>query len=209
MNKAIVGTKLGMSQIFTEDGQMIPVTVIQAGPCPVVQKKTAEKDGYEAVQVAFSEIKESRLNNCIKGQFKKAKVLARRFLREFRVDSAAAYEIGQEIKCDVFTAGEIVDVTGTTRGRGYTGTIQRWNMNRGPMQHGSGYHRGVGSMGANTSPARVFKNKHMPGQYGGERVTVLNLTIVKVDAARNLLMVKGAVPGPKKGLVIVKNAVKA
>jgi len=209
MNKAIVGTKLGMSQIFTEDGQMVPVTVIQAGPCPVVQKKTTEKDGYNAIQVAFSEIKESRLNNCIKGQFKKAKVLARRFLREFRVESVAAYEIGQEIKCDVFAAGDKVDVVGTTRGRGFTGTIQRWNMHRGPMGHGSGYHRGVGSMGANTSPARVLKNKHMPGQYGVERVTIQNLTVVKVDVARNLLMVKGAVPGPKKGLVIVKNAVKA
>lgn len=208
MNKAIVGTKLGMSQVFTQDGLMVPVTVIQAGPCPVVQKKTEEKDGYSAIQVAFSDIKESRTNNCIKGHYKKAKVLVKRYLREFRITNIDSYQIGQEIKCDVFSEGEMVDVTGTTRGRGYTGTIQRWNMQRGPMGHGSGYHRGVGSMGSNTTPARVLKNKKMPGQYGGERVTIQNLKVVKVDAERNLILVKGAIPGPRKSLVIIQNAIK-
>jgi len=208
MNKAIVGTKLGMSQIFTEDGSFIPVTVIEAGPCPIVQMKTTEKDGYQAIQVAFSDIKESRVNKCIKGHYKKAKVLCKRYLREFKVENTGDYQIGQEIKCDIFKAGDIVDVVGTTRGRGFTGTIQRWNFNRGPMGHGSGYHRGVGSMGSNTSPSRVLKNKKMPGQYGVERVTVQNLKVVKVDSDRNLIMVKGAVPGPKKGLVVIKTAAK-
>ncbi|MGI6702199.1 MAG: 50S ribosomal protein L3 [Christensenellales bacterium] len=208
MNKAIVGTKLGMSQVFNKDGTLVPVTVIQAGPCPVIQVKTADKDGYEAVKVAFSDIKENRVNKCLKGEFKKAKVPAKRYLREFKLENASGYQIGQEIKCDIFSEGDVVDVTGTTRGRGYTGTIQRWNFHRGPMGHGSGYHRGVGSLGSNSTPSKVLKNKKMPGQYGNERVTIQNLKVVKIDSARNLIMVKGAVPGPKKGLVIIKQAVK-
>ncbi len=208
MNKAIVGTKLGMSQIFAKDGTIVPVTVVQAGPCPVVQKKTADRDGYQAIQVAYSDIKESRLNKCIKGQFKKAKVIAKRYLREFRVDNVDNYQIGQEIKCDIFAEGDTVDVTGTSRGRGFTGAIQRWNLHRGPMGHGSGYHRGIGSMGANSSPSRVMKNKKMAGQYGCEKVTIQNLKVVRVDSDRNIIMIKGAVPGPKKGLVVIKSAVK-
>lgn len=208
MNKAIVGTKMGMSQIFTEDGVKIPVTVVLAGPCPIVQLKTNDKDGYQAIQVAYKDIKESRLNKCVKGHLKKAKVAPKRYLREFRVDNIDEYKVGQEIRCNVFNEGDIVDVTGTSRGRGFTGTIQRWNMTRGPMAHGSGYHRGVGSLGANSSPSRVFKNKKMPGQYGSERVTVQNLKVVKIDSDRNLLLIKGAIPGPKKGLVIIRTAVK-
>lgn len=208
MNKAIIGTKLGMSQVFTPDGKVIPVTVVQAGPCPVVQKKTVEKDGYEAVQVAYGAVKAKRVNKPVAGHYKKAGVEPRKVLKEFKLDGAAAYELGQEIKCDVFAAGDLVDVVGTSKGHGFTGAIKRWNHHCGPMAHGSGYHRGVGSMSANSSPSRVFKNKKMSGQWGNERVTVKNLTIVKVDAARNLLLVKGAVPGAKGGIVVVKQTIK-
>ena len=212
MNKAIMGTKLGMSQIFAPDGQMIPVTVIEAGPCPVVQKKTVEKDGYDAIQVAFSQLSDSKAKKVSKpvaGQYAKANVAPCRYLHEFRLDDCAAYEIGSVIKCDVFEVGNHVDVTGTTKGRGYTGTVQRWNMHTGPMAHGSGYHRGVGSLGSNSDPSRVFKNKKMPGQYGNERVTVQNLEIVRVDAERNLLFVKGGLPGAKGSLVIIKDSIKS
>lgn len=208
MNKAIVGTKLGMSQVFTDDGLMIPVTVIQAGPCSVVQIKTQDKDGYQAIQVGYKDTKEKRVNKCLKGHYKKAKVTPKHFLREFRLENSQDYKIGQEIKCDLFAEGDVVDVTGTTRGRGFTGTIQRWNMHRGPMTHGSGYHRGVGAVSACAHPGRVFKNKKMPGQYGNEQVTIQNLSVVKVDGDRNLLLIKGAIPGPKRGLVVVRNAVK-
>lgn len=209
MNKAIIGTKLGMSQIFREDGIMVPVTVIEAGPCPIVQKKTIDKDGYDSVQVAFGKVKEKNVTKPVKGQFKKADVEPKRYLRELKFDDCSAFEVGQEIKCNIFEAGDKVDITGTSKGRGFSGTIQRWNTHRGPMAHGSGYHRGVGSLSANSDPSRVFKNKKMPGQYGNEQVTVQNLEIVKVDEGRNLLLVKGAVPGAKGGLVIVKQSVKA
>ncbi|WP_413854809.1 50S ribosomal protein L3 [Candidatus Ruminimicrobium bovinum] len=209
MNKAIIGKKLGMSQIFAPDGKVIPVTVIEAGPCPVVQKKTVDNDGYDALQVAFGEIKEKNVNKPMAAHFKKAGVTPKRVLKELRLTDCSAYEVGQEIKCDVFAEGDFVDVTGTTRGRGFSGTIQRWNTHRGPMAHGSGYHRGVGSLSSNSDPSRVFKNKKMPGQYGNEQVTIQNLLVAKVDAARNLLLVKGAIPGAKGSIVVVKQTVKA
>jgi large subunit ribosomal protein L3 len=209
VDKAIIGVKLGMSQIFAEDGRVIPVTVVQAGPCPIVQKKTVEKDGYDALQIAFGEIKEKNVNKPQKGQFKKANVQPKRFLREIKLKDAKNYEVGQEIKCDVFKVGDKIDVVGKTRGRGFTGTVQRWNMHTGPMAHGSGYHRGVGSMGSNSDPSRVFKNKKMPGQYGNEQVTIQNLLIAKVDAERNLLLIKGAVPGVKGTLILVRSSVKS
>jgi len=210
MDKAIIGKKLGMSQVFTPDGKVIPVTVVEAGPCPVVQVKTVENDGYEAVQVGFGKAKETRVNKPVSGHYKKAGVTVMKYLRELRIADAAKMEVGQEIKCDVFKEGDKVDVTGTSKGHGYSGVIQRWNSHRiGPMSHGTGpIHRSVGSMGACSSPSRVFKNKHMAGQWGNEQVTVQNLTVVRVDAARNLLLVKGAVPGAKGGLVVIKQSVK-
>lgn len=204
--KAIIGKKLGMSQIFTANGLVVPVTVVEAGPCYVSQKKTKENDGYDAVQIAFEDVKPSKVTKPVAGHFKKANVAPKKYLKEFALDSSL--EVGAEIKCDVFAAGEYVDVTGMTKGRGFTGTIQRWNTHRGPMSHGSGYHRGVGSLSANSDPSRVFKNKVMPGQYGNEKVTIQNLEIAKVDAERNLLLIRGAVPGAKGGLVIIKSAVK-
>ncbi|MFR5833867.1 MAG: 50S ribosomal protein L3 [Acutalibacteraceae bacterium] len=208
MDKAIIGKKLGMSQIFTADGKVIPVTVVEAGPCTVVQIKTKENDGYEAVQVGFGSIKETRVNKPVAGHFKKAGVEVKRYLRELRFANCAAYALGQELTCDMFNEGDKVDVTGTSKGHGFSGVIQRWNQHRGPMAHGSGYHRGVGSMGACSSPSRVFKNKHMPGQWGHEKVTVQNLTVARVDKARNLLLIKGAIPGPKGGVVVVKDSIK-
>lgn len=197
-----------MSQIFTADGKVIPVTVVEAGPCTVVQIKTKENDGYEAVQVGFGSIKETRVNKPVAGHFKKAGVEVKRYLRELRFANCAAYALGQELTCDMFNEGDKVDVTGTSKGHGFSGVIQRWNQHRGPMAHGSGYHRGVGSMGACSSPSRVFKNKHMPGQWGHEKVTVQNLTVARVDKARNLLLIKGAIPGPKGGVVVVKDSIK-
>ena len=208
MNKAILGKKLGMSQIFTADGTMIPVTVVEAGPCCVVQVKTVDKDGYAAVKVGFGSVKEKNVNKPTAGQFKQAGVAPRKYMREFRFADCSSYAVGGEIKCDVFAAGDHVDVVGTSKGRGYTGTIQRWNTHCGPKAHGSGYHRGVGSLSANSSPSRVFKNKKMPGQYGHERVTVQNLEVVKVDAARNIILIAGGIPGPKDSLVIVKESLK-
>ena len=205
--KAILGKKLGMSQIFTNTGLVVPVTVVEAGPCYVSQKKTTENDGYNAVQLAFVDVKPSRINKPELGHLKKANIAPKKYLKEFDIDGSNL-EIGSEIKCDVFTTGEFVDVTGTTKGRGFTGTIQRWNHSRGPMTHGSGYHRGVGSMGSSADPSHVFKNKKMAGQYGNERVTIQNLEIAKVDAERNLLLIKGAIPGAKGSLVFVKSAVK-
>ena len=206
MKKAIVGKKLGMSQIFTADGTMIPVTVVEAGPCPVVQVKTAAKEGYDAVQVAFGSIKEKNVTAPMKGHYAKAGVEAKRYLREFRFDDCSAYAVGSVITCDSFAQGDVVSVTGKTRGRGYTGVIQRWNAQRiGSMTHGTGpIHRSVGSMGANSDPSRVFKNKHMAGQYGNEQVTIKNLEVVRVDAARNLLLIKGGIPGAKGTLVVIK-----
>ncbi len=213
MDKAILGKKIGMTQIFLADGRLVPVTVLEAGPCPVVQVKTVETDGYEAVQVGFGELAEARAkklkNKPELGHFKKAGVSATRFLREFRLSNAKDMKVGDEIKCDVFAEGDRVDVTGISKGHGFTGVIQRWNQHTGPMKHGSKYHRGVGSMGANSDPSRVFKNKHMPGQYGHERVTVQNLQVIRVDAERNLLMIKGALPGAKNSLVVVKKSVKS
>ena len=205
--KAILGKKLGMSQIFTSAGNVVPVTVVEAGPCYVSQKKTTETDGYNAVQIAFVDVKPSRINKPEMGHLKKANITPKKYLKEFAIDGSNL-EIGAEIKCDVFAAGDVVDVTGTTKGRGFTGTIQRWNHSRGPMTHGSGYHRGVGSMGSSADPSHVFKNKKMAGQYGNERVTIQNLEIAKVDAERNLLLIKGAIPGAKGSLVFVKSAVK-
>lgn len=209
MKKAILGKKLGMTQIFTPDGLVIPVTVVEAGPCYVVQKKTNEKDGYEALVVAFDQTKENRLNKPRLGVLKKANVAPSKILREFRFENTADYEIGKEIKADIFAESDIVDVSGTTRGRGFTGNIQRWNAHRLKMTHGVGpVHREVGSMGANSTPSRVFKNKKMPGHYGSESVTIQNLEIVKVDAERNILLVKGCLPGPKGSIVTIREAVK-
>ena len=209
MNKAIIGKKLGMSQIFTADGIVIPVTVVEAGPCPVVQKKTQEKDGYNALQVAFGDVKEKNVSKPVMGQFKKANVAPKKVLKELPIDDVASYEIGQEINCSIFAEGDHVDVVGTSKGKGFAGAVKRWNHHIGPKAHGSGYHRGVGSMSANSSPSRVFKNKKMAGHLGNERVTVQNLTVARVDAARNLLLIKGAIPGAKGGIVLVKQSVKA
>lgn len=209
MKKAILGRKLGMTQIFTEDGKVVPVTVIQAGPCVVVQKKTVETDGYNAIQVGFEDIREKLVNKPEKGHFAKANVAPKRFLKELRLEDVSAYEVGSEIKVDIFAEGEKVDVTGTSKGKGFQGVIKRWNANRGPMSHGSKYHRRVGSMGASTFPARTFKGKKMPGHMGAEKSTILNLEVVKVDPEKNVILVKGAVPGPKKGLVIIRDSVKA
>ena len=209
MKKAILGTKLGMTQIFSEDGRVTPVTVVLAGPCVVVQKKTVDTDGYEAVQVGFGDVKEKHVNKPLKGHFAKADVAAKKYLREFRLDDISALEVGSEIKADVFEAGEKIDVTGISKGKGFAGPMKRWNMHRGPMAHGSGYHRGSGSMGACSSPGRVMKGKKLPGHMGVDRVTIQNLEIVKVIAEENLILVKGAIPGNKGGLVTIKNAVKA
>lgn len=213
MKKAILGKKLGMTQKFLPDGRLVPVTVILAGPCTVVQKKTVEKDGYESIQVGFDTLNEKRAQKLVNkpdaGHFKKAGIAPVRHLREFRLENAAEYQVGQTIGVSVFEAGDKIDVTGTSKGHGFTGVIYRWNQTRGPMTHGSKYHRGVGSMGANSDPSRVFKNKHMSGHYGVERVTVQNLEVVEVDAERNLLLVKGAVPGPVNSLLFVRNTCKA
>ena len=209
MNKAIIGKKLGMTQIFSADGKVIPVTVVEAGPCPVVQIKTTEKDGYAAVKVGFGKVEEKDLNKPDNGQFKKAGVEPQKVLKEFKFDDCGKYAVGQSLTVETFAAGDHVDVVGLTKGHGFTGVIKRWNQHRLKMTHGVGpVHREVGSMGANSSPSRVFKNKRMPSQYGNERVTVQNLEIVKVDAARNVLLIKGAIPGPKGGIVTVTDSVK-
>lgn len=208
MNKAIIGRKIGMSQIFDENGKVIPVTVVEAGPCPVVQKKTVDKDGYEALQLGFGTIADKNVNAPVKGHYKKANIAPMRVLKEFRLSNCADYEVGSVIKADIFAEGDKVDVSGTTKGHGFSGTIKRWNFHIGPLAHGSGYHRGVGSMGSNSSPSRVFKNKKMPGQYGNEKCTVQNLQVVRVDADRNLLLIKGAVPGARGGIVTVKQTCK-
>ena len=209
MKKAILTTKVGMTQVFSEDGVLIPVTVLQAGPCVVTQVKTVENDGYSAVQVGFGDIREKLVNKPKKGHFAKAGVTAKRFLKEFRLEDAESYTLGQEIKADVFAAGDKVDATAKSKGKGFQGAIKRHGQSRGPMAHGSKYHRHAGSNGSATTPGRVFKGKHMPGHMGAVRVTVQNLEVVSVDAEKNLILVKGAVPGPKKSLVMLKESVKA
>ena len=210
MEKAIIGRKVGMTQVFMEDGRVEPVTVIEAGPCYVTQIKTVEKDGYNSVQVAFGEIKAKNVNNCQTGAFKKAGVEPKRIMKEFRYNDTSKFALGQEIKADMFAEGDLVDVSGTTKGHGFTGVIKRWNQRRLKMTHGVGpVHREVGSMGANSTPSRVFKGKKMPGHYGHETVTVQNLKVVRVDADRNLILVKGAIPGPKQAIVTIKSAAKA
>ena len=209
MKKAILTTKVGMTQVFSEDGVLTPVTVLQAGPCVVTQVKTVENDGYSAVQVGFGDIREKLVNKPKKGHFAKAGVTAKRFLKEFRLEDAESYTLGQEIKADVFAAGDKVDATAKSKGKGFQGAIKRHGQSRGPMAHGSKYHRHAGSNGSATTPGRVFKGKHMPGHMGAVRVTDQNLEVVSVDAEKNLILVKGAVPGPKKSLVMLKESVKA
>ena len=208
MQKAIIGKKIGMTQIFDAEGKVVPVTVIEAGPCNVIQRKTTETDGYEAVQLGFGEVKEKHINKALKGHFAKSGVAVKKVLKEFRLDEITL-NVGDEVKADVFAEGESVDVTGISKGKGYAGTVKRWGTHRGPMTHGSGYHRGPGSMGACSSPSRVFKGKRLAGHLGCEKVTVQNLDVVKVDMDRNLILVKGAIPGPKGGIVTIKNTVKA
>lgn len=210
MKKGIIGKKLGMTQIFDENGLVIPVTVIEAGPCFVTQKKTLEKDGYEAVQLGFEDIKEKHVNKPMAGHYKKAGVAPKRHLKEFRLEDVSGLEVGNVVAADTFAEGEKVDITGITKGRGYTGAVKRWGNHILRMTHGTGpIHRQVGSMGASSQPSRVFKNKKMAGQYGNEQVTVLNLEIVKIDAEKNLVAVKGAVPGARGGIVFIRNSVKA
>ena len=208
MKKALLGKKIGMTQIFSEKGLVIPVTVIEAGPCYVTQVKTVENDGYKAVQLAYSDIREKLVNKPVLGQFKKANVQPKRFIKEFKLDGD--YKLGDEIRCDVFQEGDLVDVSGKTKGRGYAGVIKKWNFGRLRMSHGNGpVHRHPGSIGSNTYPGKVFKGKKMSGRYGNENVTIQNLRVVKVDLERNILLVKGAIPGPKGSMVSVKEAVKA
>lgn len=209
MQKAIMGKKLGMTQLFDENGKVIPVTVIEAGPCVVVQKKDTENDGYCAVQLGFGGVEERKLNRPLKGHFAKAGLEIKKYLKEFRLENAASMNVGDVIMADTFTEGEKVDVTGTSKGKGYTGVIKRWNFGRQKESHGTGpVHRSVGSTGANSDPSRVMKGKKMAGHMGAEQVTVQNLDVVKIDKENNLLVVRGAVPGPKGGLVYIKNTVK-
>jgi large subunit ribosomal protein L3 len=209
MKKGIIGKKIGMTQIFDEVGNVIPVTVIEAGPCVVAQKKTAEKDGYDAVQLGFMDVKEKHLTKPVKGHFEKAGVAPKKHLKEFRLDDCSALNTGDIISVDTFAAGDKVDVTGITKGHGYTGAIKRWNLHKLRMTHGVGpVHRQSGSMGV-IDPARIFKNKKMAGQWGNEQVTVLNLKVVKIDSEKNLIAIKGAIPGAKDGIVFIRDSVKA
>lgn len=209
MNKGIIGRKIGMTQVFDEKGNVIPVTLIEAGPCSVVQKKTTETDGYDAIQFGFSEAKEKHTTKAERGHFNKAGVSYKRHLKEFRLADCSAYNVGDVITVDTFAQGEKVDVTGMTKGHGYSGCVKRWNHHVLRMTHGTGpIHRQPGSMGT-IDPARVFKNMKMPGQYGNEQVTVLNLKVVKIDNEHNILAVKGAIPGAKNGIVFVRNSIKA
>ncbi len=210
MTKGIIGKKIGMTQIFDEVGNVIPVTVIEAGPCPVCQIKTKETDGYNAVQLGFEDLSEKKTNKPLAGHFKKAGVSAKKHLKEFRFDDISVYNVGDVITADKFEQGDKVDVVGITKGHGYTGAVKRWNNHILRMTHGTGpIHRQVGSMGSTSSPSRVFKNKKMAGQYGNERVTVQNLCVAKVDAEKNIIAVKGAVPGARGGIVFIRNTVKA
>ena len=209
MKKAILAKKIGMTQIFDESGILTPVTVLEAGPCVVTQVKNVDNDGYEAVQVGFCDIRDNLVPKPMKGVFAKAETSNKRFVREFRFENSSEYALGQEIKADIFAEGDHIDVTAVSKGKGYQGTIKRFGQHRGPMKHGSKYHRHQGSNGTSSDPSRVFKGKGMPGQMGGVQVTIQNLEVVRVDAEKNLILVKGAVPGPKKGLVTVKETVKA
>ncbi len=208
MKKAILATKVGMTQIFSDDGTLTPVTVLQAGPCVVMQVKTEENDGYSAVKVGFVDKRERLVNKPMKGQFTKAGIPCKRFIKEFKFENAAEYQVAQEIKADIFAAGDKVDATAVSKGKGFQGAIKRHGQHRGPMAHGSKFHRHAGSNGSATTPGRVFKGKGMPGQMGRKRITVQNLEVVRVDVENNLLLVKGAVPGPKKSLVTIKETVK-
>ena len=209
MKKAILATKVGMTQIFNEDGVLTPVTVLQAGPCVVTQVKTVENDGYAAVQVGFVDTREKLVNKAEKGHFDKAGVAYKKFVREFRLETAAEYAPAQEIKADIFAAGDKIDATAVSKGKGFQGAIKRLGQHRGPMAHGSKFHRHQGSNGACSDPSKVFKGKGMPGHMGAKQITIQNLEVVKVDAENNLLLVKGAVPGPKKALVTIKETVKS
>lgn len=210
MKKCILGKKIGMTQVFNENGVMIPVTVVLAGPVSVIQKKTDELDGYNAIKVGFQDIPDRKANKPMKGQFEKAKVSVKKVMKEFRLEDISGYEVGNVIKVeDMFQAGDKIDVSGMSKGKGFSGTVKRWGTHRGPMSHGSGYHRGLGSMGAHSDPSRIYKGKGMPGQLGNEKVTVQNLSVVRVDTERGLLLIKGAIPGPKGGLLVIKDSVKA
>ena len=209
MKKALVGKKVGMTQIFDEAGKVIPVTVIEAGPCVVAQVKTVETDGYDAVQLGFGEVKETKLNKPEKGHFAKAKVANKKHLREFRLDSLEGMTVGTELKADVFAAGDHVDIQGTTKGKGFQGVIKRHGQSRGPMGHGSMYHRRPGSMGSTSTPGRVFKGKKLPGHMGVQTVTIQNLDVVRVDLDKNVILVKGSVPGNKGAILKIKASVKA
>ena len=210
MKKGIIGKKIGMTQIFDEVGNVIPVTVIEAGPCVVAQKKTAENDGYDAIQLGFMDAKAKHMTKAEQGHFEKNGLQLKKHLKEFRYEDCSKYNVGDVITVDTFAAGEKVDITGMTKGHGYSGVVKRWNCHKLRMTHGVGpVHRQPGSMGANSSPSRIFKNKKMAGQYGNEQVTVQNLKVVKIDSENNLIAVKGAVPGAKNGIVFVRNSVKA
>lgn len=210
MKKGIIGRKVGMTQVFDELGNVIPVTLIEAGPCVVAQKKTAEHDGYDAVQLGFMEVKEKHLTKPELGHFSKAGVAPKKHLKEFRLDDCSALNVGDTVTADTFAIGEKVDVTGLTKGHGFTGAVKRWNNHVLCSTHGVGpIHRQPGSMGANSTPSRIYKNKKMAGQYGNEQVTVLNLKVVKIDSGRNLLAVKGAVPGARDGIVFIRDSIKA
>ncbi len=209
MEKGIIGRKIGMTQLFTENGNVVPVTVVEAGPCTVIQKKTVDNDGYSAVQLGFEDIREKLVVKPLKGHYDKAEIAYKRVLKEFKLDNCESMNVGDVIKADVFANGDVVDVTGISKGKGYQGTIKRLGFHRQPMTHGtSGYHRHQGSMGANSTPSKVMKGKGMPGHMGSEQVTIQNLSVVKVDAENNLIAIKGAIPGPNGGLVVVKTAVK-
>lgn len=209
MKKAIIGRKLGMTQIFDENGKVIPVTVIQAGPCVVTQIKKVDTDGYDAIQVGYEDIREKLVNKPRKGHFEKAGVSVKRVLKEFKVDNVDEYEIGKEIKADAFEVGDKIDITGTSKGKGFAGVIKRWGFQRGPMTHGSKFKRAPGSQGGASDPSRTFKNRKMPGHMGSVKTTVLNLEVVKVMPEDNVILVKGAVPGPNKGCLTIRNTVKA
>ena len=208
MKKAILATKVGMTQIFNENGALVPVTVLQAGPCVVTQVKTEENDGYKAVQVGFVDKREKLVSKPVKGHFDKAGVSYKRYVREFRLENAEEYSVKDEIKADIFAAGDKIDATAISKGKGFQGAIKRFGQHRGPMAHGSKFHRHQGSNGSATTPGRVFKGKGMPGHMGSKQITVQNLEVVKVDVDNNLILVKGAVPGPKKSLVTIKETVK-
>lgn len=210
MKKAILGKKIGMTQIFAEDGTVIPVTVVEAGPCVVVQKKSLQREGYDAVQVGFGDIRKKLVNKPVTGHFAKAGQEVKRYLREFRFEDAASYEVGQQIKADIFAVGDMIDVTATSKGHGTAGVIKRWNAQRGPKTHGaSRFHRRPGSSGSSSNPSRVFKNRHLAGRYGHETVTIQNLKVVRVDTERNLILISGSVPGIRGALVTVRESVKA